>query len=162
MAPCFCCTTFDDASVVQGSDENADLLFTIPAQVPFWTARQFEPLIVVIVLPLMYVPSYTGPWLVRGTNEEEQAEQALRRGFKGKSEIHDAGELHELDRDMCEGWEDVESGSRLVLQQFFAWASNFPPVQKCLVWGVLSGGKRQSLPETGRQWGGSKRHRPGD
>ena len=142
--------------------KNADLLFTVPAQVPFWTARQFEPLIVAIVLPLMYVPSYTGPWLVRGTNEGERAEQALRRGFKGEGETHDAGELHELDRDMCEVWEDAESGSRLVLQQFLAWASNFPPVQKCLVREVLSGGKQRSLPETGRQWGGSKRHRPGD
>ena len=51
--------------------KNSDLLFTVPAQVPFWTARQLEPLIVAIVLPLMYVPSYTGPWLVRGTNEGE-------------------------------------------------------------------------------------------
>jgi hypothetical protein len=111
----------------------ADLLFTVPAQVPFWTARQFEPLIVSIVLPLMYVPSYTGPWLVQGTNEGKRSEQALRRGFKGESKTHDAGELHELERDMREVWEDAESGSRLVLQQFLAWASNFPSVQKCLV-----------------------------
>ena len=116
----------------------ADLLFTIPAQVLFWTARQFEPLIIAIVLPLMHVPSYTGPWLVWGTNEGEQAEQALQRGFKGKGETHDA----ELDGNMCEVWEDAESGSRLVLQQFLAWVSNFPPVQKCLVRVVLSGGKR--------------------
>jgi hypothetical protein len=142
--------------------KNADLLLTVPAQVPFWTAGQFEPLIVAIVLPLMHVPSYTGPWLVWGTNEGERAEQALRRGFKGKGETHDAGELHELDGNMCEVWEDAESGSRLVLQQFLAWASNFPPVQKCLVRGVLSRGKRRSLPEAGRQWGRSKRHRSGD
>jgi hypothetical protein len=122
--------------------KNADLLFTVPVQVSFWTARQFEPLILAIVLPLMHVPSYTGPWLVRGTNDGEQAEQALRRGFKGEGETHDAGELHELDGNMCEVWEDAERGSRLVLQQFLAWASNFPPVQKCLVRGVLSGGKR--------------------
>jgi hypothetical protein len=96
----------------------------------------------------MYVPSYTGPWLVQGTNEGEQAEQALWREFKGKSKTHDAGELHELDRDMCEVWEDAESGSRLVLQQFLAWVSNFPPVQKCLVQGVLSGGKQRSLLKT--------------
>jgi hypothetical protein len=51
--------------------KNADLLFTVPAQVPFWTARQFEPLLVAIVLPLMHVPSYTGPRLVWGTNEGE-------------------------------------------------------------------------------------------
>ncbi len=142
--------------------KNADLLFTVPIQVPFWTARQFEPLIVAIVLPLMYAPSYTGPWLVWGTNKGEQAEQALQRGFKGKGETHDAGELHELDRDMWEVWEDAESGSRLVLQQFLAWASEFPPVQKCLVRGLLSGGKQRSLPKTGQQRGGAKRHRPRD
>jgi hypothetical protein len=141
--------------------KNADLLFTVPAQVPFWTAGQFEPLIVAIVLPLMHVPRYTGPWLVRGTDEGERAEQALRRGFKGGGETHDTGELHELDGNMCEVWEDAERGSRIVLQQFLAWASNFPPVQKCLVRGVLSGGRRRSLPEAGRQWG-SKRHRSGD
>jgi hypothetical protein len=95
--------------------KNVDLLFTIPAQVLFWTARQFEPIIVVIVLPLMHVPSYTGPWLVLGINEGKQAEQALWRGFKGKGETHDAGELHELDGNICEVWEDAESGSRLVL-----------------------------------------------
>ncbi len=119
--------------------KNSDLLFTVPAQVPFWTARQLEPLIVAIVLPLMYVPSYTGPWLVRGTNEGEQAEQALRRGFKGEGETHDAGELHELDRDMCEVWEDAESGSQLVLQRFLAWASKFPTVQKLRI-GCLESG----------------------
>ncbi len=142
--------------------KNADLLFTVPAQVPFWTTGQFEPLIVAVVLPLMHVPRYTGSWLVRGTNKGERAEQALQRGFKGVGETHDTGELHELDLNMCEVWEDAERGSRLVLQQFFAWASNFPPVQKCLVRGVLSGGKQRSLPETGRQRGRSKRHRSGD
>ena len=57
--------------------KNAYLLFAVPTQVSFWTARQLEPLIVAIVLPLMYVPSCTGPWLVRGTNKRERAEQAL-------------------------------------------------------------------------------------
>ncbi len=138
--------------------KSADLFFIVPAQVPFWTARQFEPLIVAIVLPLAHFPSYTGPWLVRGTHKGKQAEQALRRGFKDK-DTNDTGELHELDKDMCEVWEDPASGSQLFLQQFLAWASNFPPVQKCLVWGVLLGSKQRLLPETGRQLGGSKRHR---
>ena len=53
--------------------KNADLLFTVPAQVTFWTARQFEPLIVAIVLLLAHVLSYAGLWLVRGTHEGEQA-----------------------------------------------------------------------------------------
>ena len=76
--------------------KSADLLFTVPASVPFWTARQFEPLIVVIVLPLSYVPSYTGPWLVKGSDKGEHAEQALQRGFKGGEDPNDAGEFHEL------------------------------------------------------------------
>ena len=131
MAPCFCYTTFNDAPVVQGPHEKRGPVVH-PAQVPFWTARQFKPLIVAIVLPLMHVPSYTGPWLVRGTNEGERAEQALLRGFKGKGETHDAGKLHELDGNMCEVWEDAESRSRIVLQQFLAWASNFSPCRN--VW----------------------------
>jgi hypothetical protein len=36
--------------------KNADLLFTVPAQVPFWTSEQFEPLIVAIILPLFHIP----------------------------------------------------------------------------------------------------------
>jgi hypothetical protein len=107
--------------------KNVDLFFTVPAQVPFWTAVQYEPLIVAIVLLLAYVPSYTGRWLVHETHEGEQAEQALQRGFKGK-DTNDTGEPHELDGDVCEVWEDPTSGSRFVLQQFLPWASNFPPV----------------------------------
>jgi hypothetical protein len=57
-------------------------------------------------------------------------------------EQDDAGKFHELDGFLREVWKDPESGSRFVLQQFLAWVSNFPPVQKCLVWGMLSGGKR--------------------
>ena len=106
--------------------KNADLFFTVPAQVLFWTAKQYEPLIVAIVLPLAYVPSYTGPWLVRGTHEGEQAEQALQRAFKDK-DTNDTGEPHELDGDVCEVWEDPMSGSWFVLQQFLAWVGNFTP-----------------------------------
>jgi hypothetical protein len=100
--------------------KNADLLFTVPAQVPFWTARQFEPLIVAILLPLAHVLSYAGPWLVRGTYKWERAEQALQRGFKDKGDTHDPGELHELGGDVCEVWEDPASESRSALQQFLA------------------------------------------
>ena len=141
---------------------HVDLLFTVPAQVPFWTARQLEPLIVAIVLLLAHVLSNVGPWLVRGTHKGERAEQALQRGFKDKDNTHDTGELHELGRDMCEVWEDLVSGSRIVLQQFFAWARHFPPVQECLVRGVLSGSKQRPLPKTGRQQRGAKCHRSGD
>ena len=141
--------------------KSADLLFTVPAQVPFWTSGQVKPLIVAVILPLSHVPRYTGPWVVKGTDEGEQAALTLRRGFK-IGEQDDAGEFHELDGFLREVWKDPESGSRFVLQQFLAWASNFPPVQKCLVRGMLSGGKRRQVSEIGRQGQDSKHYRLGD
>ena len=78
--------------------KNADLLFTVPAQVPFWTPGQFEPLIVAVILPLSHVPRprYTGPWVVKGTDKGEQTTLTLRHGFK-MGEQDDTGEFHELD-----------------------------------------------------------------
>ena len=84
---------------------NADLLFTVPAQVPFWTSGQFEPLIVAVILPLSHVPRYTGPWVVKGTDEGERAALTLQRGFK-TGEQDDTGEFHELDRFLHEVWKD--------------------------------------------------------
>jgi hypothetical protein len=128
--------------------KNADLLFTVPAQVPFWTSGQFKPLIVAVILSLSHVPSYTGPWLVKKTDKGEQAEHTLRRGFKtGEPDV--TCKFHELGGFLRKVWKDLESGSRFVLQQCLAWASNFPLVQKCLVRGMLSGGKQRQVPETG-------------
>jgi hypothetical protein len=128
--------------------KNADLLFTIPAQVPFWTSGQFEPLIVSVILPLSHVPSYIGPWVVMGTDEGERAERTLWQGFK-IGEPDDTGKFHKLDGFLREVWKDPESGSRFVLQQFLAWGSNFPLMQECLVRGMLLGGKQQQVPEAG-------------
>ncbi len=121
--------------------KRADLFFTVPVGAPFWTAARFEPLIVAITLPLAYIPRYTEPWLVRGTPEGQRFEQRLQRGFKGAGR-DESEELHELEGLMCEVWEDQEGGSGTLLRQFLAWAGNLPPVQKCMVRGVLSGSKR--------------------
>ena len=140
--------------------KSADLLFTVPAGVPFWTDAQFEPLIVAVILPLSHVASYTGPWIVRGTPEGERTERALSIGFKG-GDTDDSVELHDLEGGLCGLWEDAVGGSRTVLQQFLAWASNFPPVQKCMVRELLPGGKRRPFPQVGRQRGHRKRPRLG-
>jgi hypothetical protein len=62
--------------------------------------------------------------------------------------------------DVCEVWEDPARGSRLVLQQILAWANTSPPVQKCLVQGVLSGSKQRPVPTIGRPDGGGKQQQP--
>ena len=62
--------------------KNADILFTVPAGVPFWGGNQFEPLIVAIIFPLAHVSSYTGPWAVKGTDMGTYYKHALGEGFK--------------------------------------------------------------------------------
>ena len=145
--------------------KDADVFFTVPANVPFWTAAQFKPLIVAIILPHSYVLSYTGPWLVKETDFGQRVEQALRRCFKcGDKEepiSNDTGKLHGLEGKLCELWESPEIGSRTVLQQLLAWASKIPPVQECMMWRVLSGSKQRSVPTAGQQGGSGKLQRFG-
>jgi hypothetical protein len=136
--------------------KDADVLFTVPTGVSFWASSQFEPLIVAIVFPLAHVPSYTGPWVVKGTDEGERCEHSLSDGFKGNL----TGKLHELDGGLHRVWEDAASGSRAVLQQLLAWAGGFPPVQKCLVWRMLPRGNKRPFPMVGQERG-RKRHQSG-
>jgi hypothetical protein len=138
-----------------GKDANI-ILFTVSAGVTFWGGNQFEPLIIAIVFPLSHVPRYAGPWLVRDTDEGARYKCTLASGFNG----NEPGELHELDGGVQRVWEDAVSGSRTLLQQLLAWAGRFPPMQKCMVRGVLPRGRKQPLPATG-QTGGGKLLRPG-
>jgi hypothetical protein len=46
--------------------KSADILFTVPAGIPFWGSSQFEPLIVAIIFPLSHASCYPGPWAVKG------------------------------------------------------------------------------------------------
>ena len=89
--------------------KNANLFFTVPAEVPFWAASQFEPLIVAIVLPLSHVARHTGPWVAKETSEGEQTEQALQLGFKG-GDPDDLVKLHDLEGGLCSVWEDPTGG----------------------------------------------------
>ena len=134
--------------------KEADILFNIPAGVHFWGARLYEPLTVVL-FPLSHVPSYTGPWVVKGTDVGANFERALVRGFRGDP-LDDPAELHELDGRVRMLWKDPESGSRVVLQQLRAWAGTFPPVQNCVGRQVLQGGHKRPLSETGPEGCGKR------
>ena len=153
--------------------KNADILFTVPAGVPFWGASQFEPLIVAIVFPLAHVSTYTGPWAVKGTNLGERYQQALEEGFKrpgagprpsqggpssGAPAGGDSRQLHVMDGPLPGMFSDPEGGSRALLRELLASAGKLPPVQKCLVRGVLQGVPKRPLPQAGPP---SKRFRLG-
>jgi hypothetical protein len=62
--------------------KNGDILFLVPAGMPFWGAAQFEPLIVAIVFPLSHVSNYTGQWSIKGTDMGSHYEHTLGEGFK--------------------------------------------------------------------------------
>jgi len=135
--------------------KEADILFNIPAGVPFWGARQYEPLTVAILFPLSQVSSYTGPWVVKGTDVGANFEQALVRGFGGDPP-DDPAELHGLDGSVRMLWKDPESGSWIVLQQLLAGAGTFPTVQKCMVRQVLQGGHKRTVSEVGPEGCGKR------
>ena len=165
--------------------KNADILFTVPAGVPFWGGTQFEPLIVAIIFPLAHVSGYTGPWAVKGTDMGAYYERALGEGFKrpqqgsgprkappGDSDPRatggasgsptlargDPGQLHVVDRPLPGVFNDPEEGSRALLRELLASAGRLPPVQKCLVWPVLPRVPKRQLSQAGPP---AKRVRPG-
>ena len=164
--------------------KSADVLFLVPAGVPFWGSSQFEPLIIAIVFPLAHVSSYTGPWFVKGTDMGLHYERALAAGFskpaagpgsKGPRLENsreggappdpgpgrggrDAGQLHDVDGALLGVFDDPERGSRALLRELLAGAGRLPPVRKCLVRQVLQGVGKRPLSQAGRP---PKRFRPG-
>ena len=165
----------------------ADVLFTVPAGVPFCESSQFEPLIVTIVFPLAHVSSYTGPWTVKGTDMGLYYKQALAAGFSkptvgpptktprlegprgggvfpaleptgGGGDTGLTGQLHDVDGPLPGVFDDPEAESQAPLRELLASTGKLPPVWKCLVRKVLLGVKKQSLPQAGRQ---PKQLRPG-
>ncbi|KAL7533011.1 hypothetical protein ACHAXR_004993 [Thalassiosira sp. AJA248-18] len=129
--------------------KGADLHFTVTVGEHFWSKDQHEPLIIAVVLPrsLTYLTTKDrGLRVARGTHQSTANAQELERGFKLGTK-GDPGGLHAVDGVLRTVWESKEGRSRRVLQQFLAWARKFPPVQKCLVRGMLHGTPRRPLPK---------------
>jgi hypothetical protein len=127
--------------------KDADLIFTVSCGPSFWPKEMHEPLIVLIVLPLHHVDRYQGPWLVKGTEAAERTQNLLTRGFKIWNN-YVSGELHELDGAVQGLWSNQEEWSRSVLFQFLTAQRNFPPVQECLVRGMLRGAPERPISDT--------------
>ena len=135
---------------------DADVLFTVQTGDHFWKPSQFEPLIVVIVLPLTHIRGYHGPWVVRGTQEGRQLERRLTNGFKIHRGWKPPG-TPDVERELRRVWENPNGRSRDLLLEFLTFARKFPPVQECVVRGLLSGRKARLVPETEERTGGRKR-----
>ena len=122
--------------------KEADLFFEVAVGELFWSKEQHEPLIIAIVLPLTHVPNHRGPWVAKGTDKSQQVQLKLTKGFKLGTK-HDTGGLYVVDGVLRPVWKDKERRSGRVLREFLARAGRMPPVQKCLVRGMLQGPSRR-------------------
>ena len=138
--------------------KDADLMFTVNPGVDFWPANMHEPLIVAIVLPIVYVKNYRGPWVVRGTPESKSVAERLERGFAGGDfGGHESGQLHVMEGNVPGVRETPSERSRDILFEFLASKASFPPVQQCLVRRMLPPGRPRPISDSGRRPRGRKR-----
>jgi hypothetical protein len=112
--------------------KNAGLLFTVPAQVPFWTAMQFEPLIVAIVLPLVHVPSYTGLWLVWGTHEGGELNRHFEEVSRTRARPMTQGNFMSWTGTCVKCGKIQRGGQGLFCSNFLLGRATFPPCRN--VW----------------------------
>ena len=141
--------------------KDADVMFTVAPAGHFWERTQHEPLIVAVVLPLSYVRDYRGPWLARGSDEAQSLSRELSAGFKYFRDRRRQG-LFDVAGPLCSLWHDAEGRSRTLLREFLRWARKFPPVQECLVRGLLQRESRRSVPQAIRSSGRKRRRRARD
>mmetsp|Transcript_25774 Transcript_25774/g.61250 ORF Transcript_25774/g.61250 Transcript_25774/m.61250 type:complete len:573 (+) Transcript_25774:1839-3557(+) len=76
--------------------KDADLMFEAASGSWFWPLSMHEPLIVIVVLPLVFVPRYRGPWVLRSSELSRDTAEKLKSGFKSP-EVWGQVKLHDLD-----------------------------------------------------------------
>ena len=153
--------------IILGNPGNREILginianLTIESGPVFWPRHMHEPLLVLIVFPFAHIPSFRGPWVLKGTDAAVDVESRLTSGFKlWKAAANDPGRFSELDSAVPQMWQDPEEWSRTVLLQFLAQQREFPPVRKCVVRGLLHKLPDRPLP-TARLARRRGRHRVG-
>ena len=111
--------------------KDADVLFTVKAGSSFWPCSMHEPLIVLIVLPLIHVQNYSGPWKQRSGQRADELENLLEAGFKLPGE-HGCGKFHDLEGTMSCVRNTPEKWSGALLFEFLKEQRSFPPrVSQC-------------------------------
>ncbi|EJK54398.1 hypothetical protein THAOC_25978, partial [Thalassiosira oceanica] len=143
-----------------GKDD--DLSFTVTTGNHFWARAQHsqhESLLIAVVLPLCHSPAHRGPWVLRGSEGAVDLARELERGFRLHSGRLSREQLSNMDPSVQEMWKDPERRSRTLLLQFLSSARKFPPVQECLVRGLLRGKFGGPVPPA--PGGRARRRRPG-
>ena len=116
--------------------KDADVNFYVKAGAPFWPSDMHEPLTVVIVLPLAYVPKYRGPWIAKHTSKARDTCERLGAEF-GDPEENGRKKFTDMGEPMPSLWDNDHRWTRDILFQFLQAQSSFPPVQSGLVRGLL-------------------------
>ena len=127
--------------------KDADVLITLDSGNPSWPREMHEPLLLLIVLPLSHVPSYSGPWVAKGTEPATRLEsQCQRISTLWRDRRNGSEKLHDLEGKLPGLWNNAEEWVGSLLCKFFDKQRRFPPVRQCLVRGVLQDGPGRSLP----------------
>ncbi|KAL7468881.1 hypothetical protein ACHAXS_009127 [Conticribra weissflogii] len=79
--------------------KDADVMFTVGVGSGFWPSNMHEPLVVLIVLPLVHANNYRGPWTKRFSTESVKLAQDLETGFKDPGR-YGARKFHDLESAM--------------------------------------------------------------
>ena len=76
--------------------KDADLVFEVRAGgASFWPRNMHEPLVILLILPITFVPHYRGPWTLRGSVLSGQTKAALEAHFGGVAKDKSKG-FHDL------------------------------------------------------------------
>ena len=86
--------------------KDADVVLTFQSGSEFWPRDMFEPLIILIVFPIVHVENYRGPWVAKGTQQVTALESCINKGSK-TWRVHRDGTsgLHELEGHVQSMWE---------------------------------------------------------
>ena len=126
--------------------KDADLMFEAASGSWFWPLSMHEPLIVIIVLPLVHVPRHHGPWVLRSSELSNNTAKELKGGFK-HPEVWGQVKLHDLDCPVPSLRTEAGKGSGPVLREFLDTArTKHPPLSHGLLRGLLHHLPERSIP----------------
>ena len=117
----------------------------------FWPKSMHEPLNILVVLPLSFIPNYRGPWVMRGSDRSNDYRAALDTHYR-RARGDETGKLHVMEGPLPDLRGGTATEPRDILRKFLAEAGSVQAMPVRLPRGVL-----QTAPE--RQISRAKRTR---